>query len=118
MIRRLAKRVVRKVIGDDSSSVDSTSTTSTVQEPAAEAESLANIEAGCQEIKERIEAGEPVQLLDVREPNETAQSPHGPRSKECQNFTMHMGVHRNCVGVRVDPLGTLLNLPWCPMWFR
>ena len=73
MFRRLAKRVVRKVIGDDSGPVDNASKTSDVQEAAAEAESLANIEAGCQEIKERIEAGEPVQLLDVREPNETAQ---------------------------------------------
>jgi rhodanese-related sulfurtransferase len=43
------------------------------QEPEANAESLANIEAGCQEIKERIDAGEPVQVLDVREPDETAQ---------------------------------------------
>lgn len=40
--------------------------------PVANAESLANIEAGCQEVKERVEAGEPVLLLDVRTPAETA----------------------------------------------
>lgn len=39
--------------------------------PVAEAEALANLEAGAQEIKERVEAGEPVVLLDVREPEET-----------------------------------------------
>lgn len=38
----------------------------------AAAELLANIEAGAQEVKERMEAGEPVTLLDVREPFETA----------------------------------------------
>ncbi len=36
------------------------------------AEKLATIEASAQEVKERIEAGEPVLLLDVREPFETA----------------------------------------------
>jgi rhodanese-related sulfurtransferase len=40
--------------------------------PVADADALANIEAGAQEIKERVEAGEPVVLLDVREPEETA----------------------------------------------
>lgn len=39
--------------------------------PVADADALANIEAGVQEIKERVEAGEPVVLLDVREPEET-----------------------------------------------
>jgi rhodanese-related sulfurtransferase len=42
------------------------------QEAAAEAESLARIEAGAQEVKERIDCGEPVVLLDVRNPDETA----------------------------------------------
>ena len=73
MIRRLAKRVVRKVIGEDSGSVESPMKSSPIQNPLRKRRSLANIEAGCREIKERIEAGEPVQLLDVREPNETAQ---------------------------------------------
>ena len=43
----------------------------TADEEAA-AELLANIEAGAQEVRERMEAGEPVTLLDVREPFETA----------------------------------------------
>lgn len=45
---------------------------STVETGAAEAEALATIEAGCQEVKERVEAGEPVMMLDVRNPDETA----------------------------------------------
>ena len=55
--------------------------------PVADADALANLEAGAQEIKERVEAGEPVVLLDVREPHETA---HGIIS-----------------GARVIPLGQL-----------
>jgi rhodanese-related sulfurtransferase len=38
----------------------------------AAAELLANIEAGAQEVRERMDAGEPVTVLDVREPFETA----------------------------------------------
>ncbi|MFZ5478639.1 MAG: rhodanese-like domain-containing protein [Myxococcota bacterium] len=42
-------------------------------EPVVEnAEALARMEAGVQEVKERIDAGEPVVLLDVRDPDETA----------------------------------------------
>ena len=73
MLRRLAKRVVRRVVGDGSADDRLSPAAPQVQDPAAEAEMLANIEAGCQEIKERIDAGEPVQVLDVREPEETAQ---------------------------------------------
>jgi rhodanese-related sulfurtransferase len=40
--------------------------------PVARAESLANIEAECQELKERFDAGEPVVLVDVRTPDEWA----------------------------------------------
>ena len=40
--------------------------------PVADGDALANLEAGAQEVKERVEAGEPVVLLDVREPFETA----------------------------------------------
>lgn len=40
--------------------------------PVADGEALARLDAGCQEVKERVEAGEPVVLLDVREPEETA----------------------------------------------
>lgn len=41
-------------------------------DPVADGEALATIEAGAQEVKERIECGETVVLLDVREPFETA----------------------------------------------
>lgn len=40
--------------------------------PVADGDALATLDAGCQEVKERVEAGEPVVLLDVREPDETA----------------------------------------------
>ena len=55
--------------------------------PVADADALANLEAGAQEIKERVEAGEPVVLLDVREPHETT--------------------HGIIAGARVIPLGQL-----------
>jgi rhodanese-related sulfurtransferase len=40
-------------------------------EPEEEAIDLSNIECGAQELKERLDAGESVTVLDVREPNET-----------------------------------------------
>ena len=74
MLRRLAKRVVQKLAGDqDGAPSASRSAHSAHEETEAEAEALANIEAGCQEIYERIGAGEPVQVLDVREASETAE---------------------------------------------
>lgn len=43
------------------------------EEPVVEnAEALSMIECSAQEIKERLDAGEPVTVLDVREPSETA----------------------------------------------
>lgn len=42
-------------------------------EPVADKEALATIECGAQELKERLDAGEPVVIVDVREPFETAQ---------------------------------------------
>lgn len=42
------------------------------KDPVADGASLATIEAGIQEVKERVEAGEPVLLLDVRQPEETS----------------------------------------------
>lgn len=43
------------------------------EEPSADAEALARIECGAQELKERLDAGESVVIVDVREPFETAQ---------------------------------------------
>ena len=74
MLRRLAKRVARKLTGDPQTAPSTAAPAPSAHlEPEAEAESLANIEAGCQEIYERIGAGEPVQVLDVREASETAE---------------------------------------------
>ena len=76
MLRRLAKRVVRKLVGDEGAQSSVGSDSSPVHadpKVEAEAETLANIEAGCQEIYERIGAGEPVLVLDVREVSETAE---------------------------------------------
>ena len=73
MFRRIARRVLNKLGGSES---DATSR-NTVGDappppPPLEATSVATIEAGAQEIKERLDAGEPVVLLDVRQPEETA----------------------------------------------
>lgn len=43
------------------------------EELAADGEALARIECGAQELKERLDAGESVVIVDVREPFETAQ---------------------------------------------
>lgn len=43
----------------------------TREQTAAEAERFARMECGAQELKERIDAGERVTLVDVREPYET-----------------------------------------------
>lgn len=42
-------------------------------EPVADGEALATIECGAQELKERLDAGETVVTVDVREPFETQQ---------------------------------------------
>jgi rhodanese-related sulfurtransferase len=78
LLRTLARKVVDKVSGN-------TTAPAAARAPAAprapapppepvveDAEALATMEAGAQEVKERIDAGEPVVLLDVREPFETA----------------------------------------------
>jgi rhodanese-related sulfurtransferase len=70
MLRRLAKKVMAKVTGARPSPPPPPSDPPAA--PAA-AESLATIEEDAQEVKERIDAGEPVVLLDVRNPAETAQ---------------------------------------------
>ncbi len=44
----------------------------TPPEPVAPAESMASIEEDPQEVRERVDAGEPVTLVDVRTPGEVA----------------------------------------------
>jgi rhodanese-related sulfurtransferase len=79
ILRTLARKVVGKVAGQAPQRTAAPAATATVSAPARppepvveDAESLATMEAGAQEVKERIDAGEPVVLLDVREPFETA----------------------------------------------
>jgi rhodanese-related sulfurtransferase len=85
LLRNLARKVVDRVVGGptvpgprEASPVPRTPTPergtpeTTAAEPVADAEALATIEAGAQEVRERLEAGEPVTLLDVREPAEIA----------------------------------------------
>jgi len=74
MLRRLVKRVVGKLRG---SAVRVTTppppAPPPTPEPLAEAEALASIDSDVQEVRERVEAGEPVTLLDVRTDAEVAE---------------------------------------------
>ncbi|MSQ00460.1 MAG: rhodanese-like domain-containing protein [Myxococcales bacterium] len=86
LLRSFAKRLVSRMGGETATAPATTpspprppaqvgrgpvSVTAGEEGPVADADALANLEAGAQEIKERVEAGEPVVLLDVREPHET-----------------------------------------------
>ena len=80
LLRSFAKKVVGKLSGG--SATASTPAAASVRPPAArrpveepvveDASTLATIECGAQELKERLGAGEPVVVLDVRGPSETA----------------------------------------------
>jgi rhodanese-related sulfurtransferase len=74
LLKRAAKRIIKKVTGDRHvpANPPTTRPESQPQKPASEAPDLSNIECGAQELKERLDAGESVVVLDVREPNETA----------------------------------------------
>lgn len=88
LLRSLAKNVVGRVLGRDEApqparpaspksapaqAVErSTAAATSATEPSADAESLARIECGAQELKERLDAGETVVTVDVREPAETS----------------------------------------------
>lgn len=53
--------------------IDKVAVATGAEEPVVEnAETLSTLECGAQEVKERLDAGEPVTMLDVREPSETA----------------------------------------------
>ena len=85
LVRSLVKKVAGRVLGRDAAPSAPTpaaaarpaaarvSEPTPTDEPVADAESLARIECGAQELKERIEAGEMPTVVDVREPFETAQ---------------------------------------------
>jgi adenylyltransferase/sulfurtransferase len=100
LIRSLAKKVIGKVAGRDAAPAAAASAPKAPssaparaaapsgptlvrapekvavagdEEPVVEnAEALSTIECSAQELKERLDAGEPVTTLDVREPSETA----------------------------------------------
>ena len=82
LLRAFAKKVVGRVVGEPAPAARAgapaptapvvSSVAPATPDPVADAEALATIEAGAQEVRERLEAGEPVTLLDVREPSETA----------------------------------------------
>lgn len=83
LLRSLAKKVVGRVTGGEPTPAPKAASRAAAPPPpraakpaeppvVEDAEALSTIECGVQELKERIGAGEPVILLDVREPFETA----------------------------------------------
>ena len=87
MIRSTIKSIIKKIIGSSSSAPQPTQKTEPHEAPKSEESSedmgsqLASIECGAQELRERIEAGEPVVLIDVREIYELEQSGIIPEAK-------------------------------------
>jgi rhodanese-related sulfurtransferase len=79
-LRRIVRGVLRRVAGSRSTQptqaevrpAPAPRSSPAREEGSASGANLANIEAGAQEVKERIDAGEPVVVLDVRQPEEVA----------------------------------------------
>lgn len=73
MLRRIVKRVVGKLRGSAARvTTPPPPAPPPTPEPIAQAETMASINADVQEVRERVEAGEPVTLLDVRTDGEVA----------------------------------------------
>lgn len=77
LLRSLARRVRDRLVGEAPAAAAPASRPPPAPKPAPvieedEAARFSNMERGAQEVKERVNAGEPVLLLDVREPYETA----------------------------------------------
>ena len=70
LFRRAARRVLNTVL-DNTPHVPAGPPTRPPPPPAESAPDLSNIECGAQELKERLDAGEAVTVIDVREPSET-----------------------------------------------
>ena len=75
LLRRAARKVLNTVL-DKTPHVPAGPPTQRPSQPAAPAPEepsidMSNIECGAQELKERLDAGESVTVLDVREPHET-----------------------------------------------
>ena len=74
MIRRFAKKLVKRALGREDTKPSSNAEAQSIQndtKPKTETETetvdLSNIECGAQELRGRLEAGEPVVIVDVRE---------------------------------------------------
>jgi len=72
LMRRAAKRVLKKVMGETKPPAEPATRPPVARQAAAPPPDMSNIECGAQELKERLDAGESVRILDVRQPNETA----------------------------------------------
>ncbi len=70
LLRSIAKRILGRTDGSSSDVLPTAPAPATP--PVADGASLATIECGPQELRERLEAGETVTVVDVREPFETA----------------------------------------------
>jgi len=74
-IRSTLKGIVKRALGMDDSGPrrpPPAPTPEKVEEPAEDYSNLANIECGGQELKERLETGEKIVIVDVRTPAEVA----------------------------------------------
>lgn len=75
MIRRAIKRLIKRVLKLDPPRQPTGTPSSTHtphSEPEAPSPDLSNMECGAQELRERLGAGEPVVIVDVREVHEFA----------------------------------------------
>ena len=71
LMRRAAKRVLKKVMGETTPPAEPATRPPPVRDTPPPPD-MSNIECGAQELKERLDAGESVRILDVRQPHETA----------------------------------------------
>lgn len=79
MIRRLIKKIIKKAIGPDHIPAEPPKPYKAPPPKAPPAKSepetdLSNIECGAQELRERLEAGESIVIVDVREDHELESS--------------------------------------------
>ena len=87
MIRSTLKSIIKSIIGQKNNSQTTTSSEKPVSQPqtvdsnSANAEKMANIECSVQEMIERIDCGEPLTIIDVRESFELEQTGIIPNAK-------------------------------------
>lgn len=72
LLRRVARKVASTLGGGAPAPARPAAPAPPRDEPVAEAEAFASIECGAQELKERLDAGEEVVIVDVRGPGEAA----------------------------------------------